>query len=176
MKISRSKRIADSSVLIGFPLGAEHDYSPLYEGKQLFYCEVSDEEVRNYFSRLAEEGVIGKNEVDTRTLARLENAAALKVTGTTEAIADHLLSCYETVWELEDRWGLDGRDLLIASCAIEHKLPLIGHDHIFQRIEIIFPEVFHLYTLLDNLNTKAVERAMSRLHLIENTPSPWSSS
>lgn len=168
MRISSQNRIVDTSILIGFPIDAEHRYSHLYKGKKLFYCDISNEELLRYFSRLAQDGKIDERQVALRTAARLKDAVALKLTETTYSIANHLLLCYETVWELEHRWEHDADDLLIAGCAIEHKMPLIGHDRIFQRIEVMFPQVFRFYTLLDDLPREAVRRARSRLHLIEN--------
>ena len=172
MKISSQNRIVDSSVLIGFPLDKDHAYSHLYEGKQLFYCDVSNEEILRYFSQLAQSGKIDESQVVLRTAARLKDAVALKLTERTYAIANHLLRCYETVWGLENRWAQDSDDLLIAGCAIENEMPLIGHDRIFQRIEILAPEGFRFYTLLDDLPEHAVRRARSRLHLIDSIPVP----
>lgn len=94
------------------------------------------------------------------------------MTARTYDIAFRLLECYEIVWELENRWEIDGNDLLIAACAIEHKLPLVAHDHIFQKIELMFPEIFRLYTLLDDLHPKAVSKAESRLHLAKHISVP----
>ena len=87
-------------------------------------------------------------------------------------IAVSLLRAYEIVWEVEDRWETDGNDLLIAACAIEHKLPLVAHDRIVQKIEVIFPDVFRRYTLLDDLNPISIRGAESRLRLVEHISVP----
>ena len=83
MRISSQNRIVDTSILIGFPIDTEHRYSHLYEGKKLFYCDISNEELLRYFSRLAQDGKIDERQVALRTAARLKDAVALKLTETT---------------------------------------------------------------------------------------------
>ena len=55
---------------------------------------------------------------------------------------------------------------------VDRSILIIGHDRIFQRIEVMFSQVFRFYTLLDDLPKQAVRRAQSRLHLIENVSLP----
>ena len=170
MRLGDERRILDSSLLIGFPIGREHIYASHYEGKRLFYCAVSEEELQRHYTALSAEGRISPETVLSRVDRRIAQATPLHPSAVSLRLAEWLLICYEQVWELQNRREQDFNDLLIAACAIEHKIPLLGHDRIFQRIEILAPDGFRFYTLLDDLPEHAVSRARSRLHLMDNVP------
>lgn len=172
MRIDSEERILDSSLLIGFPIGRDHIYASHYEGKRLFYCAVSEEELQRHYASLSAQGRISAETVLSRVDRRIAKATPLYPSAGSRRLAEWLLGCYEQVWELRNRREQDFNDLLIAACAIEHKMPLIGHDRIFQRIEILAPDGFRFYTLLDDLPEHAVRRARSRLHLIDRIPAP----
>lgn len=53
MAASENRRIVDSSVLIGAPIGGEHEYARYYAGKQLLYCSLSEIELQNHFVKEA---------------------------------------------------------------------------------------------------------------------------
>ncbi len=173
MELSKHRRIADSSVIIGFPPSKETEYSRYYEGKQLFYCSVSITELSRHFKRLANKGHLSPNRVGQRVAERFHGISRLVVTDFAISIARYLLVCYEQVWELENREETDYGDLLIAGCAIEHRMPLIAHDKLFQKIEIMFPRKFRLYTLLPPLSRHAVSQAQSKLGAIKSIETPW---
>ena len=53
MRIDSEERILDSSLLIGFSIGRDHIYASHYEGKRLFYCSVSEEELQRHYASLS---------------------------------------------------------------------------------------------------------------------------
>lgn len=173
MELDDSSRIADSSVLIGFPVAKATEYTRFYEGKQVFVCSVSIPEVRRYFRELTAGGKISDVRAVLLAAERMEGLPRLEVSDETHRIAGYLSACYEIVWGSAGRQGKDYNDMLIAACAIEHKMALIAHDKIFQRIEVMFPSVFRLYTRLPSLSEASVEQALSRIRQIDEIPKVW---
>ena len=162
MAAADDRRIVDSSVLIGFPIGGDHEYARYYEGKRLFYCSLSVEEVVGHFVKAAYKRGRRPEPVPSTANKLLSQAEVIYPSKEETDLAVRLLICYEKVW-LEGKSSRHYNDMLIGACSINRQVPVISHDRIFLKLKVMFPDKIRLDTTLPALSTETVSPAKTRL-------------
>lgn len=162
MAAAENRRIADSSVLIGFPIGGDHEYARYYAGNQLLYCSLSGTEVVEHFIKEARRRGRQSEPAPSIVDKFLSQAEIIYPSAEETDMAEKLLVCYAKVW-LAGNPSKHYNDMLIAVCSICRRIPVISHDRIFQKLKVMFPDKIRLDTTLPALRPEAVSPAKTRL-------------